>query len=87
MWKQAIDDEMALMQSHSVWKLGTPTERRVDITSEVGAFTLKRDLNGEIVCYKARLVAKGSVQVEKSDFRGSACPGEEAHYHICFVGK
>ncbi|GLI71167.1 hypothetical protein VaNZ11_016269 [Volvox africanus] len=67
MWKQAMDEKIASLRANQVWTL-EELPKGVRALPVKWVFTIKRDVNGEIVRYKARLVAKGFAQVEGRDF-------------------
>jgi len=72
-WKEAMDEELALMAKYNVWdEVDQPED-----TNIVGCrwvFRIKRDSSGKILKYRARLVAQGFTQLYGVDFHETFAP-------------
>ena len=72
-WKEAMDDEIALMAKYQVWDVvDEPGDKNI-----VGCrwvFRIKRDANGKVLKYRARLVAQGFTQIYGVDFQETFAP-------------
>ena len=72
-WKAAMEEEMASLKEHKVWRLvELPKDRKAIGCRWV--FALKRDTSGQVIRYKARLVVKGYAQVAGIDYDETYAP-------------
>ena len=72
-WKEAMDDELALMAKYQVWDVvDEPADKNIIGCRWV--FRIKRDANGKVLKYHARLVAQGFTQIYGIDFQETFAP-------------
>jgi len=72
-WKEAMDEELALMAKYSVWDVVEEPED----TNIIGCrwvFRIKQDSSGKILKYRARLVAQGFTQIPGVNFQDTFAP-------------
>jgi len=73
MWRQACESEHDAMIANKVYDW-IMVDKKVKILPAKWVFTIKRDLNGEIIKYKARIVAGGHRQRKGIDFKETFAP-------------
>jgi len=72
-WKEAMDEELALMAKYDVWDVVDEPED-TNIVGSRWVFHIKQDSSGKILKYRAHLVAQGFTQMHGVDFQDTFAP-------------
>jgi len=72
-WRQACENEHDAMVANKVYDW-LAVDKNIKILPAKWVFTIKKDLNGEIIKHKARIVASGHRQRKGIDFKEMFAP-------------
>ena len=73
MWQKAMTEEIECLESMGIWET-TPLPADRKAISCKWVYWVKRDADGNPMCYKARLVARGLMQVHGLDYDETYAP-------------